>query len=208
MILVLKMTKKYHITWYWCQNIRENMVEKKGQKIRAGVSPPPLLGQSPKENIFFFVRASLIIIHLHGQNYPHHTMSISSSMDSESSTTNSPNPRSSQSKNKNKKGKKKKKWSNVDSRDNPPPVQYAAVDRLIFKATKQQKTNNSFCLVFIVNYDNYHKCWSASIWSLCMSFTKTKTQKNSFCTSGHYEKLVQCLYTIYVWWIYYIDAGD
>ena len=150
----------------------------------------------------------IIIIHLPGQNYPHHTMSISSSMDSESSTTNSPNPRSSQSKNKNKKGKKKKKWSNVDSRDNPPPVQYAAVDRLIFKATKQQKTNNSFCLVFIVNYDNYHKCWSASIWSLCMSFTKTKTQKNSFCTSGHYEKLVQCLYTIYVWWIYYIDAGD
>ena len=55
MILVLKMTKKYHITWYWCQNIRDNMVEKQGQKIWAGVSPlPPLFGQCPKENIFFF----------------------------------------------------------------------------------------------------------------------------------------------------------
>ena len=32
---------------------------KKGQKIRAGVSPPPLFGQCPKENIFFFRRASL-----------------------------------------------------------------------------------------------------------------------------------------------------
>ena len=32
MILVLKMTKKYHITWYWCQNIRDNMVKKKGSK--------------------------------------------------------------------------------------------------------------------------------------------------------------------------------
>ena len=29
------------------------MVEKQGQKIRAGVSPP-LFGQCPKENIFFF----------------------------------------------------------------------------------------------------------------------------------------------------------
>ena len=27
---------------------------KKGQKIWAGVSPPPLFGQCPKENIFFF----------------------------------------------------------------------------------------------------------------------------------------------------------
>ena len=33
---------------------------KKGQKIRAGVSPP-LFGQCPKENIFFFRRASLIV---------------------------------------------------------------------------------------------------------------------------------------------------
>ena len=32
---------------------------KKGQKIRAGVSPPPHFGQCPKENIFFFRRASL-----------------------------------------------------------------------------------------------------------------------------------------------------
>merc|ERR1712218_715553 len=32
---------------------------KMGPKIRAGVSPP-LFGQCPKENIFFFVRASLI----------------------------------------------------------------------------------------------------------------------------------------------------
>ena len=52
MILVLKMTKKYHITWYWCQNIRENMVEKRVKKF----------GQCPKENIFFFVRASLIVV--------------------------------------------------------------------------------------------------------------------------------------------------
>ena len=38
------------------------MVEKQGQKIRAGVSPPPLFGQCPKENIFFFVRASLTVL--------------------------------------------------------------------------------------------------------------------------------------------------
>ena len=38
------------------------MVEKQGQKIWAGVSPPPLFGQCPKENIFFFVRASLIVM--------------------------------------------------------------------------------------------------------------------------------------------------
>ena len=68
---------------------------------------------------------------------------------------------------------------------------------LIIKPQNNKKTNHSFCLVFIVNYDYYHKCWNASIWSLCTSFTKTKTQKNSFCNSGHYEKLVQCLYTIY-----------
>ena len=35
------------------------MVEKQGQKIWAGVPPPPLFGKCPKENIFFFVRASL-----------------------------------------------------------------------------------------------------------------------------------------------------
>ena len=55
MILVLKMTKKYHITWYWCQNIRDNMVEKQGQKIRAGVSlPPPPFRAMPKRKHFFF----------------------------------------------------------------------------------------------------------------------------------------------------------
>ena len=59
MILVLKNTKKYHITWYWCQNIMGKNGGKKGQKIWAGVSPPPLFGQCPKENIFFFRRASL-----------------------------------------------------------------------------------------------------------------------------------------------------
>ena len=60
MILVLKMTKKYHITWYWCQNIRENMVEKRVKKFGQGSPPPPLFGQCPKENIFFFRRASHI----------------------------------------------------------------------------------------------------------------------------------------------------
>ena len=48
MILVFKMTKKYQITWYWCQNIRENMVEKRVNKFGQG-PPPPLFGQCPKE---------------------------------------------------------------------------------------------------------------------------------------------------------------
>ena len=38
------------ITWYWCQNIRDNMVEKRVNKFGQG-SPPPLFGQCPKENI-------------------------------------------------------------------------------------------------------------------------------------------------------------
>ena len=57
MILVLKINKKYHLTWYGCQNIRDNMVEKRIKKIRAGVSPP-LFGQCPKE-IFFMGGAPL-----------------------------------------------------------------------------------------------------------------------------------------------------
>ena len=35
-----------------CQNIRENMVEKRVKKFGQG-SPLPLFGQCPKENIFF-----------------------------------------------------------------------------------------------------------------------------------------------------------
>ena len=35
------------------------MVEKQGQKIRAGVSPPPFSGNAQKKTFFFFVRASL-----------------------------------------------------------------------------------------------------------------------------------------------------
>ena len=46
------------------------MVEKQGQKIRAGVSPPPLFGPSPKQNIFFFVRASLTVSRVYAP--PHH----------------------------------------------------------------------------------------------------------------------------------------
>ena len=50
MILVLKMTKKYHITWYWCQNIRDNMVEKRVKKL--GQGPPPFRAM-PERNRFF-----------------------------------------------------------------------------------------------------------------------------------------------------------
>ena len=57
MILVLKVTKKYYITLYWCQNVRDSMVEKKGQKIRAGPSPP-FLGNARKKT-FFCGRCSL-----------------------------------------------------------------------------------------------------------------------------------------------------
>ena len=52
MILVLKMTKKYQITWYLCQNIRENMVEKRVKKIRAGVSPPPFRAMPERKKKF------------------------------------------------------------------------------------------------------------------------------------------------------------
>ena len=57
MILVLKMTNKYHITWYWCQNMRDNMVEKRVKKFGHG-SPPPFSGNARKKS-FFFRRASL-----------------------------------------------------------------------------------------------------------------------------------------------------
>ena len=60
MILVLKMTKKYHITWYWCQNIRDNMVEKRVKKF--GQGPPPFFGQCPKEIDFCYGRCSLISV--------------------------------------------------------------------------------------------------------------------------------------------------
>ena len=59
MILVLKMTKKYHITWYWCQNIKDNMVEKRVKRFGQGPPPPPLFGQCPKEIDLFYVRSSL-----------------------------------------------------------------------------------------------------------------------------------------------------
>ena len=52
MILVLKMTK-YHITWYWCQNIRDNIVGKKSKKWRARTSPHPFRAM-PERNRFFF----------------------------------------------------------------------------------------------------------------------------------------------------------
>ena len=58
MILVLKMTKKYQITWYWCQNIRGNMVEKRVKKFGQG-SPPPPFRAMPERKHFFLVRASL-----------------------------------------------------------------------------------------------------------------------------------------------------
>ena len=51
MILVLKMTKKYHITWYWCQNIRNNMVEKRVKKFGQGPPPPPFRAM-PERNRF------------------------------------------------------------------------------------------------------------------------------------------------------------
>ena len=53
MILVLKMTKKYQITWYWCQNIRENMVEKRVKKFGQGSPPPPFSGNAQKKTFFF-----------------------------------------------------------------------------------------------------------------------------------------------------------
>ena len=56
MILVLKINKKYHLTWYWCQNIRDNMVEKRIKKFGQG---PPLFRHCPKEINFFSVRCSL-----------------------------------------------------------------------------------------------------------------------------------------------------
>ena len=60
MILVL-MTNKYHITWYWCQNKRDNIVGKKSKKF--GQGPPPILfGQCPKKIDFSSVRCSLIAI--------------------------------------------------------------------------------------------------------------------------------------------------
>ena len=60
MILVLNMTKKNHITWYWCQNkYKRQHGGKKGKIIRARPSPS-LFGQCPKENGFSYRRCFLI----------------------------------------------------------------------------------------------------------------------------------------------------
>ena len=58
MIWVLEMKKVSH-NMILMSKYKGKHGGKKGQKIRAGVSPPPLFGQCPKENIFFFRRASL-----------------------------------------------------------------------------------------------------------------------------------------------------
>ena len=50
MILVLKINKKYHLTWYWCQNIRDNMVEKRIKKFGQGLPPFQAM---PERNRFF-----------------------------------------------------------------------------------------------------------------------------------------------------------
>ena len=52
MILVFKMTKKYQITWYWCQNIRENIVEKRVKISGRGLTPPPFSGNARKKTFF------------------------------------------------------------------------------------------------------------------------------------------------------------
>ena len=59
MILVLKNDQKVSDNMILMSKYKEKHGGKKGQKIQAGVSPP-LFGQCPKENIFLYVRASLI----------------------------------------------------------------------------------------------------------------------------------------------------
>ena len=55
MILVLKMTKKYHITWYWCQDKRDSYIaEKMAKKFGQGSSPP--FRAMPERNFFLYRR--------------------------------------------------------------------------------------------------------------------------------------------------------
>ena len=54
-ILVLKMTKKYHIIWYWCQGIWDSYM------VEDTRSPPLFFGQCPKENVFFAGGVPLVL---------------------------------------------------------------------------------------------------------------------------------------------------
>ena len=62
-ILVLKMTTKYHITWHWCQDIRDSYMVEKGPT-NLGEALPPLFGQCPKENVFFPCEVFLNLAHV------------------------------------------------------------------------------------------------------------------------------------------------
>ena len=57
------MTKKYHMSWYWCQNIRDNMVEKGKNSGKA--LPPPHFRAMPERKRFFIRGVPLIPLYFY-----------------------------------------------------------------------------------------------------------------------------------------------
>ena len=57
-ILVLKWPKSIHITWYWCQDLRDSYMVEKGPKI-SGKALPPLFGPCPERKVFSYVMCFL-----------------------------------------------------------------------------------------------------------------------------------------------------
>ena len=62
------MTKKYQITWYWCQNIRENMVEKRVKKFGQGTPPIPFRAVAKRK--FFFTGGLPYVSFFHRLSWP------------------------------------------------------------------------------------------------------------------------------------------
>ena len=62
MILVLKMTKKYHITWYWCQDILKGQLHggKRAKRLRP-FPPPPYSSNARKKTVFLMCGVPLIV---------------------------------------------------------------------------------------------------------------------------------------------------
>ena len=72
LVLLMILVLKYQITWYWYQNIRENMVEKRIKQFGQG-SPPPFFCAMPERKHFFsgllplFVKGHILLCTVGGR---------------------------------------------------------------------------------------------------------------------------------------------